>query len=192
MENIRGRIILVDDIQSNLDQGRNILKPYYDVYPAPSAARLFAMLEKIMPDLILLDIEMPETDGYETIKILKSDERYKSIPVIFVTARDDESSEYKGLDLGAADYVSKPFSPPMLLKRIEKELLLVRQKEELKGIRDQMLAQHEKLLRRREELNNWVQQGEASLLEKEQLLRQRELDLDRRQAVVDEMFRRGK
>lgn len=66
-----------------------------------------------------------------------------------------------------------------------------RQKEDLKGIRDQMLAQHEKLLRRREELNHWVQESEASLLEKEQHLRQRELDMDRRQSVLDEVYRKG-
>jgi len=133
MGDIRSKIILVDDIQSNLDQGRNILKPYYDIYPAPSAARLFEMLEKIMPDLILLDIEMPEMDGYETIKILKSDERYNFIPVIFLTAKVDENSEYRGLDLGAADYVSKPFAAPLLLKRIESQLLIVRQTKELKA-----------------------------------------------------------
>ena len=132
-DSLRSKIILVDDIQSNLDQGKNILKTCYDVYPAPSAARLFEMLEKIMPDLILLDIGMPEMDGYETIKILKADERYNSIPVIFLTAKSDNNSEYRGLDLGAADYVSKPFSAPLLLKRIENQLLIVRKTRELEA-----------------------------------------------------------
>ena len=133
MNSVRSKIILVDDIQSNLDQGRNILKQFYDVYPAPSAERLFVMLEKITPDLILLDIEMPGMDGYEAIKILKADERYNLIPVIFLTSKTDDNSEYKGLDLGAADYVSKPFSGPLLFKRIESQLLIVRQTKELKA-----------------------------------------------------------
>ena len=133
MSNERSKIILVDDIQSSLDQGRNILRTFYDVYPAPSAARLFEMLEKIIPELILLDIEMPEMNGYEVIKKLKGDERFRDIPVIFLTSKDDSDSEVEGFDLGAADYVTKPFSPPLLLKRIEKELLFARQKHDLVG-----------------------------------------------------------
>jgi len=116
-------IILVDDIKSNLDQGRSILKPFYEVYPASSASKLFTYLEKFIPDLILLDIKMPEMDGYEVIKKLKTDPRFEPIPVIFLTAKSDESSEYIGLSLGAADYVSKPFSAALLLKRIENQLM---------------------------------------------------------------------
>ena len=127
----RIKIILVDDNQPNLDQGRNILRTFYDVYPAPSAARLFEMLEKIIPSMILLDIDMPEMNGYEAIKKLKADDRFKDIPVIFLTAKDDEGSELEGLDLGAVDYVTKPFSPRLLLKRIEKELLFIQQKKDL-------------------------------------------------------------
>ena len=127
----RLKIVLVDDIIANLDQGKNILRTFYEVYPAPSAAKMFEILEKITPELILLDIDMPEMNGYEAIKKLKADERYSNIPVIFLTALDDANSEVEGFDLGAADYVTKPFSAPMLLKRIEKELLIVKQKNDL-------------------------------------------------------------
>jgi len=127
----RSKIILVDDIVSNLDQGRNILKTFYTVYPAQSAAKLFEILENIIPDLILLDINMPEMDGYSAIKKLKADERYADIPVIFLTAKNDDESELEGLELGAVDYVSKPFSARLLLKRIENHLLIVRQKKVL-------------------------------------------------------------
>jgi len=123
VNNERKIIILVDDVKSNLDQGRSILKPFYEVYPASSASKLFAYLEKIIPDLILLDIEMPEMNGYEVIAKLKAEPRFAFIPVIFLTAKNDESSEYKGFSLGAADYMSKPFSAPLLLKRIENQLL---------------------------------------------------------------------
>jgi len=131
MDNTRQKIILVDDNLANLTIGRNLLKTFYEVYPAPSAAKLFEILDNIIPDLILLDIEMPEMDGYETIKKLKTEPRFKEIPVIFLTSKNDEASEMEGFDLGAVDYVSKPFSGPLLLKRIENQLLIADQKGEL-------------------------------------------------------------
>ena len=121
----------MDDSIPNLDQGRNMLKTYFEVYPAPSAAKLFEILQNVVPDLILLDIAMPEMNGYEAIKVLKANPRSADIPVIFVTAKTDEESELEGFVLGAADYVSKPFSGPLLLKRIENQLTIVRQKKDL-------------------------------------------------------------
>ena len=127
----RCKVILVDDNLVNLTLGRNMLKTFYEVYPARSAAKLFEILEKLTPDLILLDIEMPDTNGYETIKKLKADERYSDIPVIFLTSKDDAESELEGFNLGAADYITKPFSAPLLLKRIDNQLLIVKQKNDL-------------------------------------------------------------
>jgi len=131
METGRNKIILVDDNMANLAVGRNLLKVFYEVFPAPSAAKLFEILENIIPDLILLDIEMPETNGYEAIKKLKSSTNFSDIPVIFLTSKTDEGSELEGFNLGAVDYISKPFSGPLLLKRIENQLLIVRQKKDL-------------------------------------------------------------
>ena len=128
---IRHKIILVDDNIANLTMGVNMLKTFYDVTSVPSAAKLFDVLEKIHPDLVLLDIEMPEMNGYETIKKMKAEPRFADIPVIFLTAKNDESSELEGFDLGAADYISKPFFAPLLLKRIGNQLLIVRQKRDL-------------------------------------------------------------
>ena len=127
----RKRIILVEDNQVNLIMGKNILKPFYEVFPASSAAKLFEILDHMLPDLILLDIEMPEVNGFEAIGRLKGDARFRNIPVIFLTARSDEDSELEGLNLGAVDYVTKPFSAPLLLKRIENTLLIVSQKNDL-------------------------------------------------------------
>ena len=131
MDTARHRIILVDDNPSNLTIGRNLLRMFYEVFPAPSAAKLFEALENIVPDLILLDIEMPDMNGYEAIRRLKADARFREIPVIFLTSKSDEESELEGFDLGAADYVSKPFSGPLLLKRIENQLLIMKQKKAL-------------------------------------------------------------
>jgi putative two-component system response regulator len=128
----RKKIILVDDNLANLTAGKQMLKDSYEVYALPSAAKLFEFLEHITPDIILLDIEMPEMNGFETIKILKADQRFVEIPVIFLTAKSDEESELEGLRLGAIDYVSKPFSAPLLLKRIENHTLMAEHKRELK------------------------------------------------------------
>ena len=119
-------IIIVDDNDTNLTACKKILKPYYVVYPAPSAAKMFDLLEHaIIPDLILLDVEMPEMDGYEAARILKNTEAYKKFPIMFLTARNDAISEMEGLNLGALDYIHKPFVSALLLKRIEMNLSLV-------------------------------------------------------------------
>ena len=131
MEKTRYKVIMVDDNQTNLTMGRNMLKTFFEVYPAPSAAKLFEILENVIPDLILLDIEMPEMSGYEVIKKVKADPRFTDIPVIFLTAKSDENSELEGFDLGAMDYISKPFSGPLLIKRISNQLLIVQQKKDL-------------------------------------------------------------
>ena len=125
------KIIIVDDNASYLSVVRILLKPHYEVYPAPSAQKLFKILEKFIPDLILLDINMPEMNGFEAIAVIKESPRYKNIPVIFLTAKDDEESAVKGIDLGAADYITKPFSGPLLLKRISNILLIEQQNREL-------------------------------------------------------------
>jgi len=131
MSGKRSTIIMVDDNPTNLTIGKSMLNTFYQIIPAPSAHAMFETLKKRLPDLILLDIDMPEMNGYEAIKHLKSDERWKDIPVIFLTAIDSAASEVEGLDLGAVDYVTKPFSAPMLLKRIERELLLAKREKDL-------------------------------------------------------------
>jgi putative two-component system response regulator len=131
MERMRHKVVLVDDEMTFLTFGRNLLRTFYEVYPAPSAKKLFEILKNVTPDLILLDITMPEMDGFEVIKILKADSRYAGIPVIFLTAKNDEGSEIEGLNLGAVDYISKPFSAPLLLRRIANNILLEQRRKEL-------------------------------------------------------------
>ena len=131
MKSARKKIIIVDDNASYLSIVRVLLKTHYEIYPAPSAFKLFRIIENFIPDLVLLDVNMPEMNGFEAISILKENPRYKNIPVVFLTAKDDEASAIKGLDLGASDYVTKPFSGPLLLKRISNILLIEQQKREL-------------------------------------------------------------
>ena len=92
MVNTRSKIVLVDDNMANLTMGRNMLKTFYEVYPAPSAAKLFEIIENVLPDLILLDIDMPEMNGYEAMKKMKANPQFSDIPVIFLTAKTDEES----------------------------------------------------------------------------------------------------
>jgi len=93
--------------------------------------KLFAIMEKFIPDIILLDIEMPEMNGFDALKAMKENPRLKDIPVVFITAKDDEDSAVKGIELGAVDYVTKPFSGPLLLRRISNLLLIEQLKREL-------------------------------------------------------------
>jgi putative two-component system response regulator len=134
----RKTIFLVDDNATSLAAGKSQLRSSYRVYPIPSAEILFKLFENIQPDIILLDVEMPGMDGYEVIKRLKANQRWAEIPVIFLSSKSDEESELRGLSLGAIDYVTKPFSAPLLLKRIENHLLTAAQKRELKLLNDNL------------------------------------------------------
>jgi putative two-component system response regulator len=131
IETEKERIILVDDNPANLRAGKNVLMQKYTVATAPSADKMFIILENNNPSMILLDVDMPEMSGYEAIKILKSKPETKDFPVIFLTARTDPDDEFEGLTLGAIDYITKPFQPSLLLKRIEVHLLLEAQKKTL-------------------------------------------------------------
>jgi putative two-component system response regulator len=131
MSGKRKKIFVVDDNTTNLSACKNILKEFYEVYPAPSAAKMFELMNNVLPDLILLDVTMPDMDGYEAAQILKSNETFRDIPIIFLTAKRDAQSEMTGLSLGAVDYIIKPFLGPLLLKRIETHLAIVAYRKEL-------------------------------------------------------------
>ena len=123
MENQKKLIILVDDNPTNLRIGKNVLSDKYTVATAPSAAKLFGLLENNAPVVILLDIDMPEMDGYGAIEVLKAKPETKDIPVIFLTGMSDSRDEEKGRALGAVDYITKPFDPQALIACIEKHSL---------------------------------------------------------------------
>jgi len=132
MNNEKQKIIVVDDNLENLTALKNTMKDIYEVYPCPSAAKMFDLLKHIQPELILLDVEMPEVNGYEAIKQLKSDPKFNEIPVIFLTSMNDPQSEMEGLNLGAVDYIPKPFVAPLLLQRLKTHISITEQKTEIK------------------------------------------------------------
>jgi len=139
MSTERKTIFIVDDDLTNLTVGNEVLSEYYNVFTLNSGPLLLKRLERHVPDLILLDVNMPEMNGYEVIRCVKEKEETQSIPIIFLTAQSDTESELEGLSLGAIDYISKPFSPPLLLKRIEVHLLVESQRQELVSFNNNLL-----------------------------------------------------
>jgi putative two-component system response regulator len=117
-QGMKKTIFVVDDCATNLAMAEVALEDHFRLLTFSSAAKMFTVLEKVTPDLILLDIEMPEMDGFEAVKQLKSNDAYSKVPVIFLTAMDDASNESWGLELGAAGFVAKPFSASDLRDKI--------------------------------------------------------------------------
>ena len=115
-------IFVVDDSDTNLSMAEAVLEDQYRVMTMPSASKMFDLLEKVIPDLILLDIEMPVMDGFQTLKQLKSESKWIEIPTIFLTGRNDSEVEARGFEMGAVDFITKPFSAPVLLNRIKTHL----------------------------------------------------------------------
>jgi putative two-component system response regulator len=115
-------IFVVDDNDTNLSMARDALNDQYRVMTMPSAAKMFELLGKVSPDLILLDIEMPEIDGFEALVRLKNNCAQAGIPVIFLTSMTDATVEARGFQLGVIDFITKPFSAPVLVNRLKTHL----------------------------------------------------------------------
>jgi len=115
----RTKVFMVDDLNFHLISTKERLKEHYDVYTVSSAQGLFELLGEVIPDVILLDINMPDMNGYETLIKIKENSFYEDIPVIFLTSKADHKSIIKGINLGAVDYVFKPFTDAHLIECIE-------------------------------------------------------------------------
>ncbi|MCL2253692.1 MAG: diguanylate cyclase [Lachnospiraceae bacterium] len=126
-DEIKKSVLIVDDEMSNLVALTQILNKEYTVYAATGGSEAIEAAKINQPDLILLDIIMPEMDGYEVISILKCTEETRSIPVIFVTGLGTAAEEEKGLLLGASDYISKPFNSAIVKLRVQNQIQLALQ-----------------------------------------------------------------
>ncbi|GBU24162.1 response regulator [Fibrobacteria bacterium R8-3-H12] len=115
-------VFVIDDVDVNLAKAEQALEDFYRVLTLPSAANMFELLEEITPDLILLDIEMPGMDGFAAMTKLKENPKTANIPVMFLTVSTDAAVEARGIELGAVDFVIKPFSVPVLRNRIAHHL----------------------------------------------------------------------
>ena len=149
----RQTILVVDDTPGNIDVLSGILRPAYKVKAALNGERALKIAAADpRPDLILLDIMMPDMDGYEVCQRLKADPVTAKIPVIFVTAKTEVADEQRGFELGAVDYIAKPVSPPLVQARVRTHLALYDQNRELerkvRARTEELLATRLEIIRR--------------------------------------------
>ncbi|MCL2618810.1 MAG: response regulator [Defluviitaleaceae bacterium] len=136
-------VFVIDDSISNLTMAEDALSASYSVMTIPSGAKAVSLLEKVRPEIILLDIEMPAMDGFDVLRYLKASDRFCDIPVIFLTAKIDHATEIEALKLGVVDFISKPFNPAVLLNRVKHHIdvsSLVRERtKELYSVRHDII-----------------------------------------------------
>src|SRR5215471_2644863 len=129
----RNSLLIVDDESANLKILSHILGSEYAIYTATNGKSALEKAKEYQPDLILLDILMPEMDGYQTLAEIKKCEEIKGIPVIFISGLSSDKDEEKGLSLDAVDYITKPFSVPIVKLRVRNQIQLVRLHRDLKS-----------------------------------------------------------
>jgi len=129
------RILIVDDAPRNISLLGELLKDKYQIQVANSGEKALRIAqEDTQLDLVLLDVMMPKMDGYEVCERLKKDERTRKIPIIFITGKDREQDEIKGFELGAVDYITKPFNPVIVRARVKTHLELKRYRDFLEDM----------------------------------------------------------
>jgi serine phosphatase RsbU (regulator of sigma subunit) len=153
-------VLIVDDTPANIKVLMETLKGDYRIVAAVNGERALQLAaSEPTPDIILLDVMMPEMDGYEVCAKLKADSKIRDIPIIFVTAMSDTQDETKGFELGAVDYITKPISPPVVLARVKNHLELKQAREILKN--QNLILEHRVEERTREVLE--LQKSEFDL-----------------------------
>ncbi|GFO55398.1 hypothetical protein GMSM_24050 [Geomonas sp. Red276] len=127
------KLLLVDDAPENLQLLYQTLKGEYEIFSATSGSEALRLTGTLLPDLILLDIMMPEMDGYQVCEALKRDDRLREIPVIFLTALHEEADEVKGFEMGAVDFIVKPFKAVVVRRRVATHLELQQKRNQLEA-----------------------------------------------------------
>jgi len=158
-------VMVVDDNVVNLQVAKKALNQIYNIVPATSGQTALNLLERCFPSLILLDINMPEMDGFETLRRIKNNEATQHIPVIFLTAMNDNVCELEGLRMGAVDYVTKPFSIPLLIQRVDLHIELIEQKRVLQNYNDNLMKMVKEKTKTIEELQHAVIYALSDLIE---------------------------
>ncbi len=163
----RATILVVDDMPENLEVIGSLLQPLYAVRLAQSGEEaLLAARAEPIPDLILLDIMMPEMDGYAVLARLRTSPATSSIPVIFVTAMSDDEDEQRGLDLGVADYLHKPMRPAILLARVRNQLELKHSRDRLEDWNGSLQREVRRRMRENELVRDVTLHALATLAER--------------------------
>ncbi|MCK5844055.1 MAG: response regulator [Victivallales bacterium] len=141
METEKQTVLVVDDATENIDVIVGLLKDNYKVKAAVNGMKALKIVESKPPDIILLDIMMPEMDGHEVITRLKANSETRDIPVIFLTGKTDVADETKGFELGAVDYISKPFNPAVVKARVDTQMELVSRRKETERLLGNILPE---------------------------------------------------
>ncbi|MCM0082574.1 diguanylate cyclase [Geomonas sp. Red32] len=139
------RVLIVDDTPANVEVLHRILRGDYALFFAGNGANAIKVAQRERPDLILLDVMMPDVDGYQVCAALKSDERTRDIPVIFITAMESVENEARGLDCGAIDYLTKPISPPIVKARVRNHLESKRKSDVLEALTAELREKNRQL-----------------------------------------------
>lgn len=134
MQNDAPTILIIDDQPSTLQALAKTLHGHYTLLVASNGTEALEIARARLPDLILLDVMLPDISGLDVCRTIKADPELRDIPVIFVTARDEAEDEAAGLDIGAIDYICKPFNPPIVQARVRNHLELKRQRDLLQRI----------------------------------------------------------
>jgi DNA-binding response OmpR family regulator len=167
------KILVVDDSTANLQLLLNLLSEQgYTVYPASDGVLALEFVQSTLPDLILLDIKMPGMDGYEVCRRLKAEARSAAIPVIFLSALEDERDKVKGFQAGGVDYITKPFQPEEMLARVRIHL---RMRQLTEGLEQEVGARTEELM----VANKRLEEEIAERRQAEEVLQQRNEELER-------------
>ena len=158
------KILIVDDLLENLRLLNNLLtKEGYEVRQAPDGEMALTNIPRFQPDLILLDIMMPDMDGYTVCTRIKSDEKLKDIPVIFLSALDLTFDKIKAFEVGAADFIHKPFHPAEVIARVKNNLRIRQQALQLK-------AQQAIIFSQRKQIEKAIQERQAAEAKHRELL----------------------
>ena len=134
------KVMIVDDNMTNLIMAKKTLEDTYEIIPVSSGEVALEFLKDMPdpPDILLLDVDMPEINGFYVISEIKNEERLRDMPVIFLTAQDDPSTEIEGYSLGAVDYITKPYTTLLLKKRIDVHIRLLENERKLKAVNRQL------------------------------------------------------
>ena len=138
--NVKPRILIVDDDPTNIQLLTRVLQGTYDISTATNGCDAISQVKNALPDLLILDVMMPDLSGFDVCKIIKAEEIFADIPILFLTAKDSIESEIVGLELGGIDYLKKPVNLDLLKLRVRNHIELKRRNDLVKEQRDQLEA----------------------------------------------------
>ncbi|MFW6308053.1 MAG: response regulator, partial [Campylobacterales bacterium] len=169
MEDKKYNVLIVDDEPINIQKLSTILDKEYEVIISTSGKKAIEIARKTKPDIILLDIVMPDMDGYEVCRRVKSDEELADIPVVFITAKLNDEDEAKGFSYGAVDYIKKPFNPISVKARVKTHITTHEQAKMLQMFNESLLGQVEHEVSKRLDIERKLSSQEKLMIQQSKM-----------------------